>query len=188
MICGAYGDQGRRKAVGRESQPSLIFIFGARIEVAQNSIVHSTSACEEIVGEVGMRVARKAGEIKDTAAIHEFGVGHETSIGDVVAAAYLVGLFIDFGSLSILDKMEDTFDTEMMGEVQIEIGCAAIDAAGKIVRVSGREAASDLEVDGARCGWPSLSAQHGCCAAYQTNKDENSIKQIHPLAVPVVLL
>lgn len=111
-----------------------------------------------------MRIARVGWEIEYSATIHELAIGYETPIGQVVAPANLVGLFLDIRPLSILDEMEDTLGAEMMGKVKIKISCAAVDAVRQIIGVGSRKADPNLKIGFTSGDRGGLCTQYGCCA------------------------
>ena len=130
MVCGADGENARRKAGVLKTEPVLVLPIGADVEVRHHLVVHAEPASYHVVREICATSIGQGWEVEDAAAVHHFGVRDKLVVAAKVAAPDLVGLFVEIGG--ILDEMKLAFNADVRQKVEVDVSGAAVIAAAVV--------------------------------------------------------
>src|SRR5882757_8756152 len=159
VVCGADGENTRRKTGVLEAEPVLVLPVGAGVEVMLHLIVDTDAAGCEVIGQVGLKSICEGRVVEDAASVHQLGVGDEFAVGAEIAATNFVGLFVEIGR--VLDEMKLALHADVREKVEVDVSSATVITVG-VVRVCGRKAATDFKIQRLRRRGSGLGMEHGC--------------------------
>src|SRR5207245_6197191 len=95
MVCGADGEDTRRKTGVLEAEPVLVLPIATDINVALHFIVDADAASDQVISQVWPESIWQGREVEDAAPVHQFAVGDEFAVRAEVARTGFIGLLVE---------------------------------------------------------------------------------------------